>query len=283
MSTLVLGGTGTTGSRTAKHLLAAGAPSVKVATRDPAKASPLMAGAEFVAWDWAAPAGWPSTLAGVSAIYLVLPYAPPPQAGIVAAVIEAAKAAGVKHIVKLTGQLHVAEQYTIGADNKVADDLLKTSGLTYTLVDCNFFMSNHLTFNKDLIMGTGSFYGASDGKPISFISPDDIGAVSAAALLDAAAHHGKTINCSGAAITEDDVAKYLTSHLGKEVTYVNLPPEALAKGMADSGVPPFLVQNLVSLETWKASGGADFGEGSADMISILGRAPQTYPEYLASL
>ena len=105
-----------------------------------------------------------------------------------AAVIEAAKAAGVKHIVKLTGQLHVAEQYTIGADNRVADDLIKTSGLTYTLVDCNFFMSNHLTFNKDLIMGTGSFYGASDGKPISFISPDDIGAVSAAALCSTPQH-----------------------------------------------------------------------------------------------
>ena len=134
-----------------------------------------------------------------------------------AAVIEAAKAAGVKHIVKLTGQLHVAEQYTIGADNRVADDLLKTSGLTYTLVDCNFFMSLDLQQGPD--HGDGFILWRVGWQTHQLHQPGRHRCSQRCRpVLDPAAHHGKMINCSGAAITEDDVAKYLTSHLGKEVT-----------------------------------------------------------------
>src|SRR5690349_9406459 len=87
-STLVLGATGKTGRRVAARLRLAGTP-VRAASRSSA-----------VRFDWSDPDGWDAALRGATSVYLVAPAVPGPAHEFVAR----AGAAGVKHVVLLSGR-----------------------------------------------------------------------------------------------------------------------------------------------------------------------------------
>jgi NAD(P)H dehydrogenase (quinone) len=68
--------------------------------------------------------------------------------------------------------------------------------------------------------------------------------------------------------------------LGKPFAVVQVPPEALAQGMAAAGVPPFLVPLLVSFDVNTAQGRV---ETVTDAVKALtGTAPQTLRDFLVA-
>ncbi|MEP4423334.1 MAG: NAD(P)H-binding protein, partial [Nitratireductor sp.] len=98
----VFGATGTTGAPLVDTLLAKGA-KLRAVTSDPAKVAPLKAkGCETVTADFSDPAALAKACAGAEKIYLVTP-AHLDMRRWKANVIEAAKAAGVRHVVLATG------------------------------------------------------------------------------------------------------------------------------------------------------------------------------------
>ncbi|MFB7510013.1 SDR family oxidoreductase, partial [Streptomyces broussonetiae] len=95
---LVTGATGTTGSEVVRQLAARGE-KVRALTRDPARAR-VPAAVETVRGDYADPDSLAAAMAGVTAAYLVSP--PGPGAAHDTALVAAARAAGVRRLVKLS-------------------------------------------------------------------------------------------------------------------------------------------------------------------------------------
>jgi uncharacterized protein YbjT (DUF2867 family) len=230
MTILVLGSTGTNGSLVAHILLDAGA-AVRLGVRkidDERSAWLKEKGAEVVAFDFDDAKTLAPALAGIESIVMITPFADT-FAHYVTTFLRAIKndkASTVKHMVKLSAigsggpnplDLKVQAEHSLG------DAALDASGLSSTIVRPNFFMSNPLGMQGVSIRDPeqNAFYGASEGKTISYVSPNDIAAVMAAAALDPTKHNGNIYTLTGPeSLTEAQVAEKLATHLGHPVKYV---------------------------------------------------------------
>jgi uncharacterized protein YbjT (DUF2867 family) len=278
MTILITGATGTIGSQATKALLAAKA-SVRVGLRDPAKGAALAkAGAQVVRFDFEDASTYADAFADVERVFLLTPFiehfVPHVQRA-----AEAAKAAGVKFIVRMSA---------FGADPDAADGLskhhgqaeeaVKATGLQWTVLRPTFFQDNVLTYQSGAV-AQGSVYGASHGGQVAYISSKDVGEVVAQVLLDPSAHVGETYELTGpAAVTDESVAAELSKAAGKPVAYVDLTGDQLMQGQLGAGTPHWMAEHLVALEGVKAAGWA--AEVSDAVPSILGRPAESYASFV---
>ena len=132
--------------------------------------------------------------------------------------IDAAKAAGVKHIVFLS--LIGIEQNTIVPHYKV-EQYLKASGLSCTFLRCSFFMQNLNTTHQAEIRDNDEIYVPVGKARTSFIDVRDIGAVAAAALTQPG-HENKAYDLTGKeALDYFQVADLFSTVLGRKIIYKN--------------------------------------------------------------
>ena len=143
---LVVGGTGTIGSEVVRLLKVENA-SFRALVRDPAKVEALKAqGIETVAGDLRQPETLPEALQGVEKIFVVTPLVPD-QVEMRAALIAAAKAAGVRHIVMSTGIGAAPDApVQIGRWHGENQQQAQESGMAWTFVQPGFFMQNLLMY-----------------------------------------------------------------------------------------------------------------------------------------
>ncbi|AEV34733.1 NmrA-like protein [Pseudovibrio sp. FO-BEG1] len=145
--------------------------------------------------------------------------------------IEAAKASGVKQIVLITGMgiNHIPQ-----APLFLVEQALITSGVDYTIVRPSFFYDNFTKADAQTIAIGKLYTPAGDGR-INFISAKDVAAVSIAALLNSQ-NANKAFDITGSeAPNYSEVAKELSTALGKPVAYENISEEQFAQGLKAAG------------------------------------------------
>ena len=268
---LVIGATGNTGREVALQLKAKGE-AVRALTRTPAKASALSAkGIEVVAGDVTDASSLGAALSGVERVYLAIS-PDPAMAQQQMAVVEAAKKAGVKHVVKLSVLGAAADSpVSIAKSHDQADAALKSSGVAYTIVQPSFFMQNLIGFAGS-IASSGAFYApAGDGKAAA-IDARDISAVAVAALTSDG-HAGQVYAITGPeAISFADAASAIGSAIGKPVNYVSVPQDAARQSMLGSGMPAWYVEDLLLLFDFYAKG---YMAGTTDTVARVTGRPAT--------
>ncbi|MGY4925619.1 NAD(P)H-binding protein [Streptomyces sp. 900105755] len=271
---LVTGATGTIGRDVVRQLAARGA-KVRALTRDPARAT-VPAGVEVVRGDHADPASLEAALAGATAAFLLRP--PGPDAGRDAALVAAAREAGVERLVKLsaiaTGEALAgpSAQWHVAGERAVRE-----SGLAWTVLRPSSFASNTLTWLQALRAGEPVPNMTGDGAS-GVIDPRDIAEVAVRALLDAG-HSGRTYTLTGPeAITVPGQAAVLAEVLGRPVPTRDLSPDETRdflrtawgmEGARADGV-------LTGLAFVRAGGNAVVTE---DAREVLGRPARTYREW----
>lgn len=242
---LVIGGTGTTG-REVVRLLAARGEAIRVLVRDPFKASFLAApGVELVQGDLARPDSLPGALEGTRRLFLVTPPAPD-MVTLQTAAVEAAQAAGVERLVRVsvfgagTGiPMQLATWHT------EVEELVGASGVPAVHLRPSSFMQNFLA-SAGLIRATGQIFGTSGDGKITFVDTRDVAAAGVGALTRAD-HQDEKVEIGGpAALSLDEVAATFALVLGRPVTHVDLPAEAMKAGMMGAGLPEWLAADLVS-------------------------------------
>jgi uncharacterized protein YbjT (DUF2867 family) len=73
------------------------------------------------------------------------------------------------------------------------------------------------------------------------------------------------------------VAERLSAAVGRQVRYVDLPPDAFAQGLAGAGAPGWLVHALLESNTWLAAG---HGAGATNEVArMTGRPPRTFDQF----
>lgn len=268
---LVTGATGTVGGAVARRLAALGIPA-RALLRDPARAA-LPAGIEPVRGDLGDPASLAAAFAGIEAAFLNIVPGEGAEAQ-VANFLAAARAAGVRHVIKLSGLRSGAGSASgIIRMHAAADDAVRASGMTFTLLRANSFHQNMLN-QMPGIRATGQFYLPMADARQSTIDVDDIAEIAVQALAEGR-HADAALDLTGPeALSFHDVAAKLTEVLGRPVTYVPISSDAFRDALTGSGMPGPAAAALAEIFALFATG--IYAEPTGDAAAALGRLPRSF-------
>lgn len=231
---------GKVGSEVAKQLLKQGH-SVRLGAHTVGKAQAAFPQAGVVPFDFADEDKVRAALKGVEALYLASPG--DAQAEPVKRVIDLAKEAGVKRVVRLSAM--GVEM----SDNPLreVERHLEASGLQYTLLRPSWFMQNYSTTHAQSIRTQGKVHEpAGDGKT-GFIDARDIASVGVTALTHEGHHAQAYALTGGRAYDRDEVAEAISRATSKAVTYEPVSEAQFQAGMTSAGVPEGYVVLMTGL------------------------------------
>jgi len=192
MKCLITGATGDIGSKVTELLIQRG-DQPRVFVRDMGKAISLFgARVDVFVGDLADPESLRAALQGVDKLFLVNSGPEIPARDEAAA--NAAKAAGVKHLVKLSS-MDVQHGLAIGAWHEHGEAAVRASGVPFTFVQPTGFMSNLLAWAPSIKAEGVVRASTGDGRR-AFIHSNDIAAVAVKALTTRA-YEGESLAITG--------------------------------------------------------------------------------------
>jgi uncharacterized protein YbjT (DUF2867 family) len=239
---LITGATGHIGRELIPQLEAIGCP-LRVLVRDQKKVAHLGSGIERAVGDLNDPVSLRAAMHGVESVFLVTFET---QQDI--NVIQAAKEAGVRHIVKLSTLEATEHKIQVGQWHYEREELIRASGIGCTFLRPGMFMSNSIDWWAESIKGQNSvfFPGGKRGK-VAPIDPQDVAKVATLALtqLD---HSGKVYELTGAELfTIGEMVQVIAGVLGRTISYMDIPPIAAKLFMLKTGMDKTLVNALMEM------------------------------------
>jgi uncharacterized protein YbjT (DUF2867 family) len=239
---LITGATGNIGRELVPLLVETGQP-LRVLVRDERKVSHLEPCIERAIGDWDKPETLVSALAGVERVFLVT-FDKRQDIHL----IEAAKRAGVQHIVKLSTFEATDHKIQVGKWHYEREELIRLSGLDWTFLRPGMFMSNSVEWWAESIKGQGSvfFPGGKKGK-VAPVDPRDVAKV-AARTLTQSGHSGQAYELTGSELfTIGEMVQVISGVLGRPIQYVDIPPLAAKLFMLKTGMDKTLVNALMEM------------------------------------
>lgn len=220
--------------------------------------------------DFEDPAGLRRAFEGVDRLFLVFPLAPNKLA-LARNAIEAARAAGVRHIVRSSGAgADLQSPTTIGRLQGGIDHVVMESGVDWTIVRPSFFMQNWITFHGGMIRRGEVFLSHGDGKA-GYVDARDIAAVSARALLQPTRHAGAIHTLTGpAALSVQEVLDEIARGSGRVATYRRIAESDAIAAMQDSGMDAWTIGILSELDRAIAAG---YAAGVTDDVQTVTGQP----------
>jgi uncharacterized protein YbjT (DUF2867 family) len=271
----VCGATGQLGGRVARRLADAGIVQ-RLVVRDAGRA-PRVPGAEVAEAEYGDPEAVRRALSGVETVLMVSASETPDRVGRHRAFVDAAVAAGVRHLV-YTSFVGAAPDavFTLARDHWATEEHIRASGLGFTFLRDNLY-ADFLTF---LVGDDGVIRGpAGDGRA-AVVAQDDIAEVAVAVLRDPGAHAGRTYDLTGPqALGLAEIAATITEVTGRKVSFHD---ESIAEAYASRavyGAPDWQVDAWVSTYTSVASG--ELSTVSAAVQELTGHPATSLAELLS--
>jgi uncharacterized protein YbjT (DUF2867 family) len=243
---LVTGATGTVGAHVVRELRRRETP-VRAFVRDPEKANRLLGPeVELAVGDFGDPAALRAAVDGVERVFLACANHPQ-QVPWETAVVDAAAAAGVRHVVKLSAfGAYIGSPVAFLDANGRIEHHLRRSGVAWTLLRPSFLMANLLR-GAGGVRSEDAFLVPGADAEIALVDPRDVAEVAAVALTGAG-HEGRRYDLTGPApVTFDDVAEHLSAVLGRRIDYIALSDDQATTRFTAAGAPPWYVANVVRL------------------------------------
>jgi len=271
---LVTGATGTVGREVVRQLLDDGH-RVRALVRDSHKAHQFGETAEVVLGDLEKPETLAAAFSGIRKVFVLS--VGPRLATMEANAFEAARAAGVEHIVKLSGR-HVGADFMaatpLASWHAQSEQRLQSSGLSWTILRPGSFASNFLMW-LDREQSTVAL-PVGDGKD-TFIDPRDIAAV-AVALLTTSGHDGAIYEITGPEwLTLGQATHKISEATGKPVTYTNIPEQVMLQAMVAQGIPTALAESMLSFFSGVKAG--KIYSPTHTVEEVLGRPPRSFDDW----
>ena len=266
---LVLGGTGTVGSRVAALLRDSGR-EVRVAARH--------AGHRF---DWDDPGTWAGALSGVPEMFLLLP----DQTGLPQEFLATARRAGVRRVV-----MHSDRGLEVmgNAPLQDAERQVRASGLDWTIVRPDWFHQDFETFFRPAVLAGKLCLPVPTARQ-GFVDADDIAAVEVAALtgkdltgkdLTGDDLTGEVIEVTGPrALSFPDAVAALSRATGREITFDGTVG-AYRDVMRADGLPDEVIDLLAAGFSALESRGDTTPTGVVERL--LGRPGRDFTDYAAA-
>lgn len=260
---LVTGATGTVGSGLVQALLAREV-RVRALVRDAGKAAGLRAqGVEVAVGDLDRPETLDPALDGVDSVYL-LTWNGPTSVTQARNVIAAATRGGRPHLVRHGA--HGSSRSRLIRDHDAVEAELGACALPVTVLKPTWYMQNALMAAGTVASDGAIYLPFKDGR-VGMVDVRDIIDV-AAEVLTSDGHAGKRYTLTGPApVSFHDVARALSRALGKDVTYVNVPPEAAKQALVGMGLPEWIADGYVELMVDFADNWADHATHDVELVT----------------
>ena len=266
----VLGATGRVGRHVAAGLAERGV-EARALVRRPDRELALPA----VQADLSAPATLAAALDGVERLLLLTAHGPDQELH-EAAALDAAVAAGVQRIVKISGGAP-----TLGPNGTTAtavahwrsEQRIERSGLGFAFLRPSFYMQNLLDAVAPGVAASGTLAAPFGHAPIAMVDPRDVADCAIAALLDERRSRRAWQLTGPRPVTFGAIAE----HLG--VRYVNVPVKLAARTMRRRGLPVAEIDHATRMAAYFASG-AD-SAATDHVLRLTGRAPRSIEAFLA--
>ena len=273
---VVFGATGTIGKPLVTALLAKGA-QVRAVTSNAANIQALQElGCEAVVAGFDDVAALEQACVGADKAFLVTP-AHLDMRSWKANVINAAKKAGVKHMAVSTGLgANPKARLTFGVWHSESQELLKESGMDWTLIQPTYFIQN-LLWQADSI--ENGVYLDDLGGPISWVDARDIADIAAEALTGSG-HAGKAYGLTGSeALSGADIAALLSKATGREITVQAVSATDSRAAMVAGGMDGETADAMVELSALAPKG---YLAGIEDTVQeVLGRPARNFGDFIA--
>ncbi|MFF6789271.1 NmrA family NAD(P)-binding protein [Streptomyces filamentosus] len=187
-----------------------------------------------------------------------------------AAVIDAAKAAGVAQLA-YTGVLGGPDaDFDLAAEHKETEALILASGLPHTFLRNGWYSENY-TANLAPVLAHGAVVAnAGEGRVASAARADYAAAAAAVLTGPLDAHTGRAYELSGdEAWSLAEYAAEVAARSGREIVYTNVPAAAHLEILTGAGVPEPFAAILVDVDEAIARGSLAVRTG--DLARLIGR------------
>jgi uncharacterized protein YbjT (DUF2867 family) len=283
----VIGATGNVGSATVQSLSTRFSDKLEIraGVRNPDKADKLkdLKGVSVVQAEMGVKDKLIETFKGVDALYIVTP-GTENRAQLTIVTAEAAKMAGVKHILVVSVPTASLTDTVFGKQLYEVESAVSKMGVPYTFLRLPLFIDNYWGF-KGTIQEQSQFYSPVDPtKPYTPVVVSDAGVAAAIILSDPARHTNKTYTLVSDRHTFGDVAAAFSDVLGKEVKYIRVPYDDLKKSILGLGSPEWRVNGLLDFYISVDSGAANQEHiANGDFERITGEKPTSLKTWLPTV
>lgn len=270
MTIAITGATGQLGRLTIAALKSRlPADAIVALARDPGKAADL--GVATHAFDYARPETLIPALAGIDKLLLISSNEIGQRATQHRAVIDAAKAAGVKEIV-YTSLLHADRTpLDLAPEHAETEAMLAASGIPHTILRNGWYAENY-TGAIPAALEHGALIGSAGTGRISGAARADY-AEAAAVVLTEDGHTGATYELAAdEAWTLADLAAELSAQTGRDIPYRDLPQADYAAALIGVGLPEGLAQAIAG---WDADAAKNALFNDSRVLSRLIGRPTT--------
>lgn len=252
MSILVTGASGSFGRQTAELLLKkVPASELILVTRNPAALSVFAArGVQIRVGDFDKPDTLAAAFSGAEKMLLISTLAVGARRQRQhCAAIEAARAAGVKHVVYTSSAgIHPRNPSFAVADHFATEEFLRRSGLAFTILRDSQYAEVIATMLAPMALQTGKWIMSSGEGRIAFVSKQDCIA-SAAAALTTPGHEGAIYEITGPELYSFRDAAALAAEIGgRPVEYVPVTHEEKLAFFDAAGIPRDYVEGKTNAD-----------------------------------
>jgi uncharacterized protein YbjT (DUF2867 family) len=274
MAYLITGATGDVGSKVVENLLTRGE-RPRVFVRDGEKARSHFGNrVDVFVGDLSDSEALSQAIQGVDSVFLVNSGPEIPARDEKAAM--AAKACGVKHLVKLSS-LDVQQGLAIGAWHERGEAAIRAAGVSFTFLQPTGFMSNLLAWAGS-IKSEGIVRSSTGDGRRAFIHSADIATV-AVEVLVSRSHVGESLGLTGPqALTFAEVAAQISAAISKPLTFQSISDEEARQRYAATGAPTEETEAHVAL--WRAIREGRLGTVTNTVERILGRKPIVLDQWI---
>lgn len=265
---LVLGATGTTGSRVTQLLRARGQ-SYRAASRTPTSA-------DQIKFDWFDPSTHTAALADIGAIYLIAPVGVADPLPLVQPFLEEALREGVRRVVSLSSSALERGAPGLGEIHDAVASMIPE----WAVLRPSWFMQN-FRGHTGLAAGVdaGEIVSATGDARIGFVDAGDIAAVGVHALTNVRSHDTDHIITGPQALSYSDAARIIAAHTGKSLRHRSTSVAELTQLHIAGGVPADFAPVLAAMDS-------DIGAGSEDRVTdvverVTGRPARSFEQFVA--
>jgi uncharacterized protein YbjT (DUF2867 family) len=277
MNILVLGGTGTVGSRVVNELLGKGE-DVSVLTRSEENAAKLPDGVKAKIGDLRDPRTIRSVFSGMDGVFLLNAVSPTEtNEGLMA--VNGARLADVRKIVYLSvPSIEDAPHLPHFGSKMPIEYAIKKSRIPFTILRPNSFYQNDLWL-KDVITGYGVYPQPLGSVGMSRVDVRDI-AETAAIALTTGDHEGKTLHIAGPeALTGERSAEIWSEALGKTVVYGGDDMDSWEE-QAKTMLPEWMAFDFRLMYEYFQTRGLIASEAELEVLTaLLGHEPRRFEDF----
>lgn len=198
--------------------------------------------------------------------------------------VNAAIEAGVKHILYTSferkNDTETSPIYSIAKSHIKTEELIKESGLTYTIFRNNLYLDLLPMFFGEDVLTTGIFLPAGDCKSAYALRNDMCEAT--ANVLTGKVHDNKVYSLSNTeSVSLQEIAHDLSEIVGKDINYVSPSQDIYVQTLTKAGVPAQYIGMFAGIAEAIKQG--EFSAETTDLEALLGRKPTTAKAFLKEI